>query len=259
MSKVTGSKITSVLLRMTLAFGMMLSGGAALAQDRTVSLAAPEALVQTGLLKHLLPRFTLKHRVRVSVVGADGVAPLSLNTDGQGRALFEGAGSLWHLDQSGGGDNADRFVDWLTSDIGLNTIEAFKGPDGLRFTRATAVVEVEEALELTGDAANGLAVSNLHCKRCHVVGAADRMSGIGSTPSFFVLRAFPDWDERFYAFYALNPHPSFTRISDLETELDPQHKAAIVPLDMSLEELDDIVTYVAGLPPADLGAPIQLQ
>ncbi|MEC8197514.1 MAG: hypothetical protein VX228_14690, partial [Pseudomonadota bacterium] len=158
-----------------------------------------------------------------------------------------------------GGEYADRFVDWLTSDIGLNTIEAFKGPDGLRFTRATAVVEVEEALELTGDAANGLAVSNLHCKRCHVVGTADRMSGIGSTPSFFVLRAFPDWDERFYAFYALNPHPSFTRISDLETELDPQHKAAIVPLDMSLEELDDIVTYVAGLPPADLGAPIQLQ
>ena len=45
MSKVTGSKITSALLRMTLACGMMLSGGAALAQDRTVSLAAPEALV----------------------------------------------------------------------------------------------------------------------------------------------------------------------------------------------------------------------
>jgi hypothetical protein len=231
------------------------------AQERpVVTLAAPQTLIDTGLLTYMLPRFTLKHRIRVAVVPETEIAPLALIANTGGKPLFEGAGTVWHLALSGvQNDDHTTLVNWLTSDIGLNTVEAFAGQEGLRFTRAAEVVQVAEALDLTGDAANGLMVSNLHCKRCHVVGEADRMSGIGSTPSFFVLRAFPDWDERFYAFYALNPHPSFTRILDLDTTLDPQRKAAIVPLDLSLEELDDIVTYVAGLTPADLGAPIQLQ
>jgi len=249
-----------MVLSLVLGVVMGLGGTMAAAENRATAIAAAQELTDSGLLGYILPRFTLKHRVRVALYQEDEIAPLSLTTDPRGKALFEGAGAVWYLHTRGAQNApATALYDWLTSDIGLNTIEAFRGPDGLRFTRATEVVEVEEALDLTGDAANGLAVSNLHCKRCHVVGSADRMSGINSTPSFFVLRAFPDWDERFYSFYALNPHPSFTRITDLETKLDPMHKAAIVPVDLSLEDLDDIITYVAGLEPADLGAPIQLQ
>lgn len=247
------------MILMILCLVLGLFGNLAQADTGQITMAAPKVLTENGFLKHVLPRFTLKHRVRVTVVPFDTAADVSLLPDGAGLAVFDGAGRRWHLATADDRAEVQRFVDWLTSDIGLNTVEAFEGPDGLRFTRATVAEEVEEALELTGDAANGLAASNLHCKRCHVVGEADRMSGINSTPSFFVLRAFPDWDERFYTFYALNPHPSFTRITDLETQLDPMHKAAIVPVDLSLEDLDDIITYVAGLEPADLGAPIQLQ
>lgn len=247
------------LILMILCLVLGLSGNLLQADTGQITMAAPKVLTENGFLKHVLPRFTLKHRVRVTVVPVDTAADVSLLPDGAGLAVFDGAGQRWHLATADDRTEVQRFVDWLTSDIGLNTVEAFEGPDGLRFTRATVAEEVEEALELTGDAASGLAASNLHCKRCHVVGEADRMSGINSTPSFFVLRAFPDWDERFYTFYALNPHPSFTRITDLETQLDPMHKAAIVPVDLSLEDLDDIITYVAGLEPADLGAPIQLQ
>lgn len=242
-----------------LVLGLVLGGTMVMAEGRQITLAAPKVLTENGFLKHLLPRFTLKHRVRVAVVPNGAAADVTLAPDGAGQAVFEGAGSRWHLSSLEDSAEIQRFSDWLTSDIGLNTVEAFEGPDGLQYTRVAIEVATEEALDLTGDAANGLAVSNLHCKRCHVVGTADRMSGINSTPSFFVLRAFPDWDERFYIFYALNPHPSFTRITDLETKLDPMHKAAIVPVDLSLEDLDDIITYVAGLEPADLGAPIQLQ
>jgi len=254
-------RLIPMILSLVLAMGLVLvlGGTMAAAEGRQITLAAPKVLADNGFLKHLLPRFTLKHRVRVAVVPNGAAADVTLAPDGAEQAVFEGAGNRWHLATADDRAEVQRFVDWLTSDIGLNTVEAFEGPDGLRFTRVAMEVAAEEALDLTGDAANGLAVSNLHCKRCHVVGTADRMSGINSTPSFFVLRAFPDWDERFYSFYALNPHPSFTRITDLETKLDPMHKAAIVPVDLSLEDLDDIITYVAGLEPADLGAPIQLQ
>ena len=85
------------------------------------------------------------------------------------------------------------------------------------------------------------------------------MGGIGSTPSFAALRNFPDWEERFQTFYILKPHPSFTEIADLGALVAPEHRAAIVPLEMSLADLDNILAYVAEIAPADLGAPVQHQ
>lgn len=232
-----------------------LGAGTARAQERTLKLEAAETLKDSGFLQHILPRFALKHGIRVGL-GTPGDLRLSATGD---TPVFIGMGQVWHLEQLSTSPQAERFADWLRSDIGLRTVEGFTGPDGQPFERTTGPEVAEAPLVLTGDAAAGLLLSRRLCGRCHVVSEADRMQGIGSTPSFFALRSFSDWDERFLAFYVLNPHPSFTRISDLGMQLNPQHKAAIVPLDLSLDDLDDIVTYVADLPAADLGAPIQHQ
>lgn len=82
------------------------------------------------------------------------------------------------------------------------------------------------------------------------------MNDIGSTPSFFVLKVFDDWEDRFLAFYALRPHGSFTQISDVTDPFPKNLPPAIMPVEMTLAELDDIVAYVATLKAADLGAPL---
>ena len=38
---------------------------------------------------------------------------------------------------------------------------------------------------------------------------------LGSTPSFPALKTLPDWFDRFTAFYALNPHPSFLLVEGI--------------------------------------------
>ena len=71
-----------------------------------------------------------------------------------------------------------------------------------------------------GDALRGEEVSLSHCGRCHVVSDKNRMNSIGSTPSFAVLRTLRDWEDRFQAFYVLNPHPAFTQITDVTKPFD---------------------------------------
>ena len=85
------------------------------------------------------------------------------------------------------------------------------------------------------------------------------MLGIGSTPSFFVLRALKDWDIRFQTFYSLNPHPSFTQIAEVTEPFPVDRPSPIVPVELTLDEFDAILAYVSALKPADLGAPLQLQ
>ena len=85
------------------------------------------------------------------------------------------------------------------------------------------------------------------------------MNGIGSTPSFAVIKALPDWDLRFQAFYVLRPHAAFTQIEDVTPGFDPELPPPIVPVEMTLDDLNDLMAYVATITAADLGAPIQLQ
>ena len=61
------------------------------------------------------------------------------------------------------------------------------------------------------------------------------------------------------AFYALRPHGAFTVIEDLTPAFDPERPPPIVPVEMTLDDLDDVMAYVATIPVADLGAAIQLQ
>jgi len=233
--------------------------GSGKAQSRTFRLAAPEALVASGFLKHLLPRFSLKTQIRIEVV-EDGQADARLSTEGKGTPVFVGLDATWLLiSLTPGNEHVDRFSDWITSDVGRKTIDAYKPGGKNLFTAAAAKRADEETVALAGDIVEGEKLAVRHCGRCHMVNEATRLTTIGSSPSFAVMRSFSDWQARFEAFFALNPHPSFTMIEDVTEPFDASRPSPIVPVEMTLDELDAILAFVSRIPPADLGAPIQYQ
>lgn len=230
---------------------------AAQADDKRFRLATPEALIDSGLLAYLLPRFSLKTGVRIDLVPEGEAAEARLGRD-TGRAVFEGAGAVWRMGLPGDHPGAARFADWLRSEIGQRTITSYEVDGSAPFTLPERDATEAEAPAFDGDAERGLRVARAQCGRCHVVAPGGR-GGISSTPSFPALRTLADWDTRFQSFYALKPHPAFTRIEGV-TAAFPEHlPPAIVPIEVSAEEIEAILAYVAGLDPADLGAPIQVQ
>ena len=230
----------------------------AMSQGKTTTLLVAPEVQETGIIKFMLPRFTLKHGVRVTVVN-EGDAAGSLVQDGD-AVVFSRAGTNYGLTVYDMDDpHMATLADWLTGDVGRRTILSFKQDGQAVFEAPVVVAEVEEAVELDGDAARGADLALSACGRCHVVGEVNRMNGIGSTPSFAVLRSLDDWLERFLAFYALNPHPSFTIIPDVTGPFDETRPSPISPVTLTLEELENIVAYTATMDPADLGSPIAHQ
>lgn len=225
------------------------------AQDRLVRIYAPAALVDSGLFKYAMPRFSLKTQIKVELVDAPDSADLVFGSEG--RALFEGLDTVWSVTAPNQADaDAKRLNDWLTSDVGMRTITSF-APDGAAlFAPPSAQQRDVVAVEISGDAVLGLSVSQDQCARCHAVDEATRKKTIGSTPSFFVLRAMGDWEERFAAFYALNPHPAFTQIEDVTPPFPIDRPSPIAPIALSISDLEAVMAYVSALAPADLGAPL---
>lgn len=238
-----------------------LAAGPAPAQERAFGLAVPDRLAESGFLDFVLPRFSLKTSVRVTVLPpADAGAHAELSPEAEGRAVFTGPQETWRLAVlDADNPHVARFADWLSSDPGQAAVAGFEVDGEAPFGPPQAREREVVALELEGDASRGAKLSLSLCGRCHVVGEVNRLDGIGSTPSFSLLRGFVDWQRRFTGFYALNPHPSFTQVEDVTPPFDPMRPPAIAPVEMSLDQLDDIVAYVAQIAPADLGAPIEHQ
>lgn len=247
--------------RFKLILAVLCVAAPALAQDpRSFRLAAPEALVETGFLRHLLPRFSLKHGIRITLVAPGDPAEAALTTGPDGQPVFQGPQAVWHFSAPPEAPEAvGRFADWLTSEVGVTTITAYL-VDGQPLFSALKPKEAEAvAIVFDGDPVLGEAVARQHCARCHVVDQNERMNAIGSTPSFFALRTLPNWENRFAGFYGLNPHPAFTVIEDVTDPFDPLRPPPIVPLVITLEELDALLAFAASVPLADLGAPIRHQ
>ncbi|WP_144055835.1 cytochrome c [Octadecabacter arcticus] len=222
------------------------------AQDKTFTLSAPIPIVDTGFLQHLLPRFSLKHGVRVQQVPEGGDVVIGAG----GIVVFSGLDAVWSLAHNGA-DGPLLFVEWLTSDIGKRTIASFK-PDGVSIFSGDVEVETVAAeVTFQGDTIAGETLSLRHCGRCHVINQSNRMNGMEQTPSFALLRTFSDWQDRFSRFYVRNPHPSFTQVINITAPFERNLPPAIVPLEITQDELDSILAYVATIPPADLGAPLQ--
>ena len=220
-----------------------------------MTLAAPPALVESGLLKHMLPRFSLKTGVRVTIA-EDG--DLALTDTPPGSPVFSRGAVVYFMDTPST-PAAERFVTWLQSDVGQRTLESFAPEDGAPFSAYTAPEGPVETAAFTGDVAQGEELSMLHCGRCHVIGERNRMNGLGSTPSFQVLKTLPDWSNRFEAFFSLNPHPSFTQVAGVTEPFDITRPPPISPIEMTLDDLEAILAFVSEVPAADLGAPLKAQ
>ncbi|WP_170450282.1 c-type cytochrome [Ruegeria arenilitoris] len=220
-----------------------------------IGLAAPEDVARSGLLKHILPRFSLKTGIRV-VADEGGAMVLAVGPPGQ--PVFQRGGDIYHLRIQDDPRQA-RFQDWLLSDVGKRTVESFAPTEGGPFSASFETVAAPESDTIEGDALLGEKLSLTHCGRCHVIGPQNRMNGLGSTPSFAVLRAMPDWSNRFQAFFALNPHPSFTQIEGITAPFNPERPPPIHPLRLTQDELEAILAYVSAIRAADLGAPLKLQ
>lgn len=239
-------------------FAVALLSGQAVANEKNFRLFAPQPLIDSGVLKFILPRFSLKTQVRIAVVSDPAEAEVRLGDTG--RPVFEGLGQTWHLalraaDHPGG----KRFADWLMSEIGQRTVTAYEldGVALFSLPHKAGTAQVDDRIE--GDAVAGRDRSRVLCGRCHVVMASNRMKAIGSTPSFFALRSLRDWQDRFAAFFALNPHPAFTQVTDITDPFPSDRPSPIVPITLTLDDLEAIMAYVAGLEPANLGAPLQHQ
>jgi len=229
------------------------------AQDRQFTLIVSPELNENGFLKYLLPRFALKTGTRAVLIDNPGADVQLTNRPGNSensRAAFTGQGQTYFLRLSGNSGHGKRFSDWLLSDIGQRTVAAFTVDGVQKFSKAKQGERIVVEILMDGNAQSGALLALEHCGRCHVIGEINRMKGIGSTPSFGLLRTFPDWEYRFGAFYTLNPHPSFSQIADVTAPFDRQSPPPIIPLRLTLDELEDILAYVAGIEPADLGRPI---
>ncbi|WP_297580506.1 hypothetical protein [Roseibium sp.] len=246
---------------MSCVFALVISAGFVVpgkANARSFRLSVPDELVASGFLKHLLPRFSLKTGVRIEIVAQDAASEAGFSATGKGTSVFSGLGRDWVLVVvDAGNENVVRFRDWVTGEVGKKTIDAFR-PDGkVVFTAAIAKPEDVSVEIISGDAASGEKLAVLHCGRCHMVNETTRLTTIGSTPSFAIMRNFSDWRSRFEAFFVLNPHPSFTQVEGVTEPFAVSRPPSIVPLELTLEELDAILAFVSRIPPADLGAPIQ--
>lgn len=254
----------SIRWTLGLAAALMLAMAGAEAEERRITVAASPELIGSGLLKHMLPRFSLKTGIRASPaplepgVGADVLVGPAV--DG-GRPVFRG-GDILYLARAAEGPRramAERFLDWLASDIGQRTVTSF-APDGKPLYEPMAGAEAEaQGPAVTGDAMAGERLALVHCGRCHVVGPKNRMAGIGSTPSFAMLRTLGDWERRFRAFFTLRPHPAFTQVPGVTPPFDEARPPPIAPLEITLDELDAILAYVAAVAPADLAEPLKYQ
>ena len=224
------------------------------AENADFTVSAAREIRDTGFLQHLLPRFSLKHGVRITQVDESGDVVIG----GQGVPVFTGLDKVWSVTGSKTA-GAELFVEWLLSDIGKRTIESFKPDSVAIFTTQFGDQTAETVLVFDGDPVQGEALSLTHCGRCHVINETNRMKGMGQTPSFALMRTFDDWNNRFATFFVLNPHPSFTQIAGITEAFAAHLPPAIVPLEITQDEIDHILSYVATIAPADLGVPLQSQ
>ena len=228
------------------------------AQDLTIRM--PDAMLEQGFDKQLLPRFGFKHRIRIEP-RTEGDADMVLDRTDAGVRVFQDAeGAIYRLviltELPEARDKASVFLDWLRSDPGKAAIETFAPEGASVYTTEETVVTVEKTETFEGDKATGALLALMHCGRCHVVDERNRMGGIGSTPSFAAMRGRDNWPDLFRAFYAENPHPSFTQVEGVTEPFDPNREIHIAPVEITPGEIEAITAFVATIEPKDLGRPV---
>lgn len=218
-------------------------------------------MIESGLLKFFVPRFSLKHSIRVEIIDEEEAAVARLNRVEKGRLVFSGLQDDWYIEvvDGAGTTAAKRFEEWLAGSVGQKTIASYTVDGEQVFFPAAIARERAAAPKISGDAVAGEALAERHCGRCHMVNEKTRLTTIGSTPSFALLRGFPDWRTRFEAFFVLRPHPAFTIVEDVTEPFAESLPSPIVPITVTVEDIEAILAYVSEMKPADLGSPLKLQ
>ncbi len=235
------------------------------AEAPDLTLAAPPELAETGLLKHLFPRFRFRSRIRIAPAEPGTAADLELAPAPPGTPVFteRTTGRTWHLRLPPAGsprrDKAEAFLVWLQGKPGRAAVAAFPPGGEPLFQPVEEVAQARQATVFSGDPARGHEIARAHCMRCHVVDDENPFAGIGSTPSFAAMRSFPDWEDTFAAFWAANPHRAVVTVEELSAEKDPARPLHVAPVMLSMKDLDDLMAYVATIAPKDLGKPIEFR
>lgn len=233
---------------------LLFAGSAAEAQE-PLTLKMPEALRAQGFDQHLLPRFRFRSRITVEAV-TGGSADMVLSADGPGGTVVfsDDQGKDFRLrirrDPEG---RASAFLDWLRSTPGRAAISGF---EPVALTPADPKPRATAKVELSGDAAHGRKLAHERCQRCHVVNPDRPFAGIGSTPSFPAIRSMPGWRDRFTGFWGVNPHRGLVAVEEVHDPNTDQRPVPMVQVRLTLDDVDDILAYVATLTPLDLGAPV---
>ena len=82
-----------------------------------------------------------------------------------------------------------------------------------------------------GDSAKGEDTAIEWCARCHVIGDFNRLGGINSTPSFYIMAKKPDtYSAKLLTFQERRPH-------------------AAIKFDVTEQDLENILAYVSTLKP----------
>lgn len=262
------------------------AAGAAWGEGRAIVLAADARLESDGLLRYLLPRFSLKHGIRVIVetggddlldtLAATGGADAMIAAEDLARAVRDrGEGTELRIafhsaDPAGGGsfaivvipggagaEHAAAFADWLTSEIGQRTVASFEHAGVVAYLPGAVAAAPQPEAPPQGDVRLGEELAHASCGRCHVVSERNRFGGIGSTPSFAAMKTIPDWRERFRNFWSKPPHPVFLQVEGVTEPFDPDRPPHIVPVEIDAEELAAIIAYANSITPKDLGATVQ--
>ncbi len=246
---------------------------------RPLVLAASPALIDSGFLGFLLPRFSLKTGIDIDVQPIDSkytnppeippgasLSLIEIGTDTTGGTVVITERSddaqprkfaLFLAPAAPAG--AQDFLRWLKSEIGRRTIGQFRRDGRQVFAPPDKASAAAAAIVFSGDVGRGRKLSYLNCGRCHVIGPRNRMAGIGSTPSFSALRALGDWRARFLSFYSRNPHPAVVEVENLSPQRSEAHTTPMSPVVITRDEFNDILAFVASIKPANLGAPIAHQ
>lgn len=241
-----------------------------------ISLHAAPELVEAGLVRHLAPRFRFRSGIRITLAPSPEEADMALMAedavDGQIMARARLARPVFVNRKNGRryllliltadeekAAAASAFLDWLLNGPGKATLESF--PDG----EHPAFEAIERAgmpvtpASFKGDPVRGYQLARLHCRRCHVIDEKDKFAGIGSTPSFMALKALPDWQQRFSVYWTLPPHRGLVDVEAMSEPRPLSQPLPIAPVKMTLDDVEDILAYVASLEAKDLGKPIEMR
>lgn len=243
------------------------------AEDRVLRLYADPQLVEGGLTGYLLPRFRFKTRIETDMVDVPEAAGLLLipeaQADGMADVVYrqsllraEADDTIFVLVIPQYQAEALAFSGWLQSTAGKRAIERHRDQGEavfLPYEADRSSTSTRESAETDASLETGRKLTFFHCGRCHVIDSSNKYAGIGSTPSFAAMRNLPDWHDKFSAFWTLNPHPSFTQVEGITAPFPIERPPSIAPIELTLEEVEAIVSFTGSIPPKDLGAQVQSQ